>query len=78
MPVAPPRKSNSSAHLVLGRDPTSALGEEFYPTWQDGSKTVRVPTRRSSIGKVGRFDSFDRFHFFNFDISDFSRSAPEN
>ncbi len=39
-------------------------------------------THWSSIGKVlgnaGRFDSFDRFHFFNFDISDFSRSAPEN
>jgi hypothetical protein len=42
----------------------------------------RMPTGRSSIGKdvgnSGSFDSFDRFHFFNFDISDFSRSAPEN
>jgi hypothetical protein len=41
-----------------------------------------MPTGRSSIGKdvgnSGSFDSFDRFHFFNFNISDFSRPAPEN
>jgi hypothetical protein len=42
----------------------------------------RIRTGRSRIGKIvgnsGSFDSFDRFHFFNFNISDFSRPAPEN